>query len=574
LAGRKRSSCRAGEEEDINTIYMKKHSFLFLCLFLLAAPLVKAQDSRFAVHLSDKDPLHNPHSLEEPSEYLSQRAIERRRSMGIAPDLSDLPVSSRYIDSIRGWVHRIQNRSRWMNLLVVEAPDSVPSRLEAMAFVDSVKRIGPGASKEKGSSLRSVQSSDTSRSSKGNNPADSSLYGYAWEQIKMLNGHLLHQGGFQGEGLLIAVMDAGFKGADRMMAFDSLWANNRVRDIRDFEDHDGQVFDAHTHGTMVLSVMATNMPGMYRGTAPGADFLLLRTEVSGSEYISEEYNWIAAAEFADSAGADIINSSLGYSTFDDSTQNHTYPDMDGATTPITRAASMAAAKGILVVSSAGNLGNDPWNYIGAPADADSIITVGAVDPNRNYASFSSKGPSFDGRIKPEVAAQGVATVVQSLESMPSYANGTSFSAPVISGLMACLWQKYPQDSNMELRERLITHASQYANPDTLTGYGIPNFSRAAELGFESIGGQAIEIYPNPFRSSFQIKFPDVTTTEKNLMIEIYDILGKKAYTHILQDTVAGRTLTIDALAGYSPGLYLVKITLGQKLIRQEKIVKE
>jgi hypothetical protein len=545
-----------------------------LFLFLLASPLLQAQDSRYVVHLSDKDTTHNPYSLEEPSEYLSQRALERRSNMGIAIDMSDLPVSPRYTDSIRPWVHRIQNRSRWMNLLVVEAADSLTPVLQALSFVDSIQRIRPLGSQQKGSSLQAVQSSDTSRSDEQENPADSSMYGYAWEQIKMLNGHLLHQGGFEGEGLLIAVMDAGFKGVDRMMAFDSLWANNQVRDIRDFEDHDGQIFDAHTHGTMVLSVIAANMPGMYKGTASAADFLLLRTEVSGSEYISEEYNWIAAAEFADSAGADIINSSLGYSTFDDSTQNHSYREMDGSTTPITRAADLAASKGMLVVSSAGNLGNDPWNYIGAPADADSIITVGAVDPNRNYASFSSKGPSFDGRVKPEVAAQGVATVVQNLESMPSYANGTSFSAPIISGLMACLWQKYPEDNNMEIRERLITHSGQYNDPDTLTGYGIPNFSRAAGLGFESIGGQAIEIFPNPFRSSFSIRFPDVTSRGKNLLVEIYDIMGRKIYTQTLQDSIAGRIHTIDALAGHSPGMYLIKISLGQKVIRQEKIVKD
>jgi hypothetical protein len=553
---------------------MKPAYACLLFFFLLASPLLQAQDSRFVVHLSDKDTTNSPYSLEDPSEYLSPRAIERRSNMGIAIDMSDLPVSPRYIDSIRPWVQRIQNRSRWMNLLVVETADSLTPVLQAMSFVDTLERIRPRPPKKQGSSLQAIQRSDTSRSSQQENPADSSMYGYAWEQIKMLNGHLLHQGGFQGEGLLIAVMDAGFKGVDNMMAFDSLWANNQVRDIRDFEDHDGQIFDSHTHGTMVLSVIATNMPGMYRGTAPQADFLLLRTEVSGSEYISEEYNWLAAAEFADSAGADIINSSLGYSTFDDSSQNHSYQDMDGATTPITRAADLAASKGMLVVSSAGNLGNDPWNYIGAPADADSIITVGAVDPAGQYASFSSKGPSFDGRVKPEVAAQGVATVVQNLESMPSYANGTSFSAPIISGLMACLWQKYPQDNPMEIRERLISHSSQYSNPDTMTGYGIPNFSRAAELGMESIGTEAIEIFPNPFRSNFRIRFPDVSSRDETLLIEIHDIMGRKIYTQTLQDSIAGRLLTIDALEGYPPGMYLIKISLGQQVIRQQKLVKD
>lgn len=553
---------------------MQKHCLLVLLIFLSAAPLLKAQSSRYAVHFTDKDTASNPYTLEEPGEYLSKRALGRRTRMGIPLRLNDLPLSPRYIDSIRPHVERIQNRSRWMNLLVVETADSLVPAISKKPFVESVKYIRPLSQKKPSSAPSSTQSTDTSRMKKEKNVSDSALYGYAWNQIQMLNGHLLHQSGYEGQDQRIAVLDAGFKNADKMVAFDSIWMNNQVVGIKDFEEHDGQVFDSHAHGTMVLSVIAANLPQVYRGTASKADFLLLRTEVNGSEYISEEYNWLAAAEYADSAGADIINSSLGYSTFDDSTQDHHYRDMDGNTTPVTRAADMAASKGILVVSSAGNQGNDPWHYIGAPADADSIIAVGAVDQNRNYASFSSTGPSYDERIKPEVAAQGISTVVQNSESLPAYANGTSFAAPIISGLMACLWQKFPDLSNWQIREKLIKNASQYANPDSLLGYGIPNFSSSAGLNLQMLGEEAIKIYPIPFKKHFFIEVPEVQLEGKPLHMEIYDILGRKIVSQPIHEAVSGSTVRINALAEYAPGMYLIKLYLDQKVIREEKILKE
>lgn len=552
---------------------MKKHYLLLMAGFIIALHSLQAQDSRFVVHLSDKDTANNPYSLEAPGEFLSQKALDRRSRFGIEPDMSDLPLSPRYTDSISRLVSRIQNRSRWFNLLVVEAPDSVAPFIKNKPFVDSLARVAPAPSAGKKNTQQPAQNTQAHHYAAITSTLDSSAYGYTWRQIQMLKGHHLHQGGYQGRGLTIAIMDAGFQNADKLPAFDSLRTNNQIKSTADFEDHDGNVYESDRHGTMVLSVIAANIPGVYRGTAPKADFILLRTEVTGSEYISEEYNWIAAAEYADSAGTNIINSSLGYSTFNDSTQDHTYQDLDGNTTPITRAADMAAAKGMLVVSSAGNLGNDSWRYISAPADADSIITVGAVDERGNHASFSSVGPTADGRIKPEVAAQGVATAVASPDSSLLYGNGTSFSAPIITGLMACLWEKYPNLNNMQLRDKLIRNASQWDNPDSLTGYGIPNFSMAGNLGFETLAPKAVRSYPNPFRKHFILSLPTINLKDQTLSIDIYDIMGKKRFTQQFTNTLPPQ-VRIDALHDAPPGIYLVKISLNHELVTKEKIIKE
>ena len=295
----------------------------------------------------------------------------------------------------------------------------------------------------------------------------------------------------------IAVIDAGFINADILPAFDSLWINNQILGQRDFVDGDNWVLDAHTHGMVILSILGANLPNELMGSAPKANYWLLRSEDAGSEYRIEEENWVSAAEFADSAGVDVINTSLGYSTFDDTLQNYNYKDMDGRTTRISRGAVKAASKGILVVVSAGNERNKLWKYITAPADADSILAVGAVDEFGTLASFSSVGPSSDGRIKPDVAAQGVGTVAQGLGGLIG-CNGTSCSSPVIAGLAACLWQANKQMSNVEIIEMIKQSSSQYQNPDTLTGYGLPNFANAlsqigADLPYSSI--HIKDIYP-------------------------------------------------------------------------------
>ncbi len=553
---------------------MKKNYMLLFLLFFLALPLLRAQESRYAVYLTDKDTAHSSYSLEDPGAFLSERALQRRERQGIELDLRDLPVAPRYLDSIRPRVKRIQNRSKWLNLVVIEAPDTTVAELNKKNFVQSTRRIAPVDPPASESPKKGLSDLDTTEKKAAQMAFDSSLYGYTWHQTKMLNGHLLHQAGYQGENMLIAVLDAGFQNVDVLPVFDSLRAFGQIRGTHDFEDHDGSVYEHHQHGTMVLSVMAGNIPGVYRGTAPRADYLLCRTEVTRSEYISEEYNWIAAAEYADSAGADLINSSLGYSTFDDSAQDHSYQEMDGNTTPITRAADLAASRGMMVVSSAGNQGNDPWHYIGAPADADSIITAGAVGPHGDYVSFSSTGPTFDERIKPEVAAQGLMTAVQNVDSSFVAGSGTSFSAPIITGLTACLWQKFRQRTPMEIREKILRSASQYQNPDSLTGYGIPNFSASAQLSLEKLGQKSIRVYPIPFKSHFFIDLPLSPKKEQTLTIEIYDMMGRKIYLNRYTGMIPTGRIRIDSLSNRSPGIYLLQLSIDQQILLKKKLLKQ
>ncbi|MBS3770100.1 MAG: S8 family serine peptidase [Bacteroidales bacterium] len=552
---------------------MKKNLWILFVIFLATNTSTFAQSSRFLIEFTDKDTINNPFILSDPEEFLSERAIDRRERYGIPLEISDLPLSPRYIDSIKPYLNTLQNKSKWMNSLVAEVDSVSLDSIRSFSFVKNLKFLAPPISAPSKKDLSGIQVKDTSELKEATTVSDSIYYGYLWEPISMLNGHLLHKHSHRGDNMVIAVLDAGFRNVDKLPVFQYIRQNNQILGTRDFAENDSQVYDTHSHGTMVLSLMAGYIPEVYIGTAPEAEYWLLRTEVGGSEYLIEEYNWIAGAEFADSAGTDIINSSLGYTTFDDSTQNHTFQDMNGETTPISKAASMAASKGMLVVSSAGNQGNEIWQYISAPADADSIISVGSVDPNGKYAFFSSTGPTYDGRIKPELAAQGISNVVQNVDSSFIMTHGTSFSTPIISGLAACLWQKFPELSNIELKEKLIRNANQYASPDSLLGYGIPNFARAGDIRIEDLNKSSVEIFPNPFKNHFYINIPDVNTGEGPIYLEIYDLMGRKILNRQFTKTTAGNRIRINALSDTPTGIYLIKLSLNPDYTIKQKIVK-
>jgi hypothetical protein len=312
------------------------------------------------------------------------------------------------------------------------------------------------------------------------------------------------------------------------------------------------------------------------GTAPHAQFLLLRSEDVNSEYIIEEYNYASAAEYADSAGADVIHSSLGYTTFDDPSQDHTYADMNGNTAPATIAADLAAKKGIIVTSSAGNEGNSAWNFISVPADGDSVLAIGAVDQQATYSSFSSNGPSADGRIKPDVAAVGGGTFLY-MPFNPSVvqANGTSFSGPIMAGAAACLWQSWPSKKNMEVVQAIKRSANQYFSPDTLLGYGIPNFNIAysvlslGEINFPS--NQSLHIYPNPIIRGNTVNAYYFAATNENIQITLVDASGR-----VLDDknaNVNGGYNAIQLPILKTSGLYLLNIKSKNNNISKRIIVK-
>ena len=556
---------------------MKKMTALLLIVgFLIPANLL-AQSPRYLIEFSDKDTLNNPYSLENPGEFLSRKALKRRENQNIQIVLEDLPVSENYLDSIKQAGVHIQNRSRWLNSVVAEVDSSIIDTLNNISFIEDITFLAPPKKMSKKSEKSGMQKTEIiSEFQLKKEKIDSTTYGYAKNQVLMLNGNYLHEKGYQGEGKTIAVIDAGFLMSDTISVFDNLWNNGQILGHRDFEEHGHDLYQRgnSSHGTYVLSIIGAAMPGVLYGTAPKASFWLLRSEVASSEYLVEEYNWVAAAEFADSAGVDIINTSLGYTTFDDSSQSHAYSDMDGESTVVSKAASIAASKGILVIASAGNKGDDPWQYISAPADAKNILSVGAVDKYRDYASFSSVGPSSDNRIKPEVAAQGEGTFFATPDGSIAAGNGTSFAAPVVAGLSACLWQKYPDKTNYEIIDHILQSASQFDAPDSLKGYGLPDFEKAYALGTDDFKTSKLKVYPNPFRDSFYLKLPEVSVDEENVIISLYDVTGRKILVKNYSRDADGSPIKINPPKTIAKGVYFLSVKYHNDYQLKVKIVKQ
>ncbi len=532
--------------------------FLLLNFYYVQAQEKLAPDV-YLIRLTDKN--QNAYDLSHPEQFLSQRALQRRQRQSIALHINDLPVSQVYIDSLKRIGFEVLNCSKWFNAVSVRTTNAL--LLDKLFGVSFVKYMEQKKMLKSAQVIRNKFELQTT-------PVlfDSShFYGPSFSQIAIHKGNFLQSKGFRGQGMLIAVIDAGFFNARNMTGLDSLWMANRVLLTRDFVKAGGDVFAADQHGAEVLSVIAATEPGSLEGTAPKASFLLLRSEDVSSEYPVEEFNWVAATELADSLGVDVINTSLGYTTFDDPTLNHTYVDMNGHTAISSIAAGVAASKGMIVVVSAGNEGSVPWRYISAPADADSVLTAGAIDIKGIPATFSSRGPTYDRRIKPDVVAVGNGTVIQTVFNTFERANGTSFSAPIITGLTACLWQACPDKSNMEIIRAIQQYSSQYATPDSILGYGIPDFkyalyalnpSQQPEPGY-------INLYPNPFTSQFTIEFDAIPEGAVNVLI--FDVTGRKLYE---KQESASKTIpnkiVINQLVSLSRGLYIVKIFSGSKTL--------
>lgn len=454
---------------------MKK--LLIVCLFIAAGVSVHAQE-RFWVFFTDKGE-ETTCRLASPETFLSSMAIAKKSEKGIEITESDLPVHAAYVDALEARQLEVVSTSRWLNAAVVEAPFARREEVETLGFVRETRRVYTLVSNRSAADPEDLQQWMGEHLPKqGTNVFD---YGEASIQNTMINIQALHNKGFSGRGVRVALFDSGFDGVDTVDAFDSLWVQNRVIAWYDFVDKDTTVFRSDSHGTQVLSTIAANLSGEMIGTAPHASFLLCRTEDARSETQQEEHNWVAAVEWADSMGADVIHSSLGYSEFDDDEDSYTYDDMDGNTAIITRAADMAASKGIIVTTSAGNEGTDSWHYITAPCDGDSVLCVGAVTRTGKRSSFSSFGPAADGRIKPDVVALGSNTTVASPRNYITSSQGTSFSGPIIAGMVACLRQAHPKRSNMDIIQAVRLSSDQFDFPDDEYGYGIPNAGMADSL---------------------------------------------------------------------------------------------
>jgi subtilisin family serine protease len=389
--------------------------------------------------------------------------------------------------------------------------------------------------------------------------------------VTMLNGQPLHNTGYYGKGILIAVLDGGFTNADQASSLAKLRINNGIWATRDFVSNTEYVYNSSTHGTAVLSILAGDIPGEIEGTAKEASFLLLKTEDVESEYPCEEDFWVAGAEFADSSGADIISSSLGYYNFDDPSLNYKISDLDGNSAFVTRAADIAASKGILVVNSAGNERDQIWRYIIFPSDGDSVLAVGAADGINKISSFSSCGPAADKRIKPDNTAMGVSVPVQASIDKIGRSNGTSFSCPVLSGMAACLMQAVPGATNSDIIEALHMSADRYNVPDSLYGYGIPDMSAALNIlqdKYVNIPDKLTSVGPNPTTGNIEITFRE---PPGSLRVEIISMSGRMIFLNYIPD-FAGRTYRITELQNREQGIYLIRLITGDGVF-VHKIIK-
>lgn len=457
-------------------LHMFKQIILLGCCIGMLFSTLSAQDAVWVL-LSDKGP-HTAEQLATPEHILSPAALTRRASKGITVEETDLPVYKAYIDALGATGAQILGQSRWVNAVAVSANSQDLNRIMALPFVLDTKPVqtlkAAGYHQDADIPLPPHQRAAWEEEL----PFD---YGDAVMQNTMLNIHKLHAKGFTGKGVRIALFDSGFDAVDTMDVFKKLWEKKQIVAWHDFVDNDETVFREDDHGTSVMSTIGANLPGEMVGMAPDATFILCRTEDAGSETQQEEYNWLAAVEWADSVGVDVIHSSLGYSEFDGDKGNYTYENMDGNTAIITRAADLAARKGIIVTTSAGNEGSGSWHYLTAPCDADSVLCVGAISKTGRRASFSSWGPSADGRVKPDVVALGSRTTVASRRNYITKSDGTSFSGPIIGGFVACLRQAHPDRSNIDIIRAVRMSGDQYNTPDAEYGYGLPDAAFADSL---------------------------------------------------------------------------------------------
>jgi serine protease AprX len=534
-------------------IMLKKH---FTILLILGAQTLQAQIGKYLVLFKDKN--NNTFSIDKPTEFLSARAIERRKKNNVATTAFDLPPTKSYVDGLKAAGATVWYTSRWLNAALVLADSATAAKIKALPYVKGFEANRPLNLAANGKTARV-------RSKFENEKVDSLNYGNATRQSDMIGIQNLHQYGIQGQNMLIAVLDDGFNKVDKNTYLKHLFDDKRVLSTYDFVRNTANVYDVGGHGNLVLGTMAANTNGKIIGTAPMASYALFRTEDAPTEKLIEEANYLFACEKADSLGADLINTSLGYTTYDYSGYNHSYTDMNGDKTLVTRAADWAARAGILACISAGNSGGDfSWPYIGAPADADSVITVGAVTTNSIKVGFSSIGPSADGRIKPDIAAMGSGIVTTSVnannETVLNSASGTSFSSPIFCGLAACFWQYNNKLTMMQVREALLKLGNQANLPDNLLGYGIPKIVNLI-LPNEAILLPNTAIYPNPSSNQLFVKIPE-KTTETSLSIQIS---GTNGIHTQLKSNQQNQIISLH-ISNLPPGMYIGRLILNGKAI--------
>lgn len=549
---------------------MKHFSLLWLFLGLSVA-LFAQSPTCYRIYLSDKN--NTPYSIDNPSEFLSQRAIDKRTRFNIPITEQDLPVNPQYKQQILALHAEIQPLavSKWMNTFTIYCPDStVLPQILNLPFVDSMEAVGnyvlydAPVYQHPENPIPMVHSSSIPTK-------DAIDYGEGLAQIALFNGVPLHEEGFHGEGMLIAVIDGGFFGIENTNFYQDLVNSGRFYGhyslMPNFVDTLTSGWD-EVHGTVVTSAMAANTNGELVGTAPGASYALIHTEWVGSEEIIEEDFWANGAEIADSLGADVINSSLGYRMFPDFPQNDiTYENMNGVHSIASRCATILGQKGVIVCVAAGNDGNSEFYHISRPGDAFDILCVGACTSDSIIASFSSRGYSYDGRVKPDIISQGVETACYNPFNMLEFSNGTSLATPVAAGMCACLWQAMPCYTSTQIMQMIRESGHLYDNPNPEFGYGIPNFYQiyASHVGINDYKPLNISVYPNPATDKLYL-----TNLDGDIQsVSIYNA----ACQLVLQHAVNGNPLIEINVTSLPEGFYVGTATMKDNQKATFKFVK-
>lgn len=534
---------------------------IIILLFFILAGSMFSQDL-VLIKFNDKPSADT--YFDNPLLMLSQKALDRREKYNIDLTIQDVPVETTYVTQVEALGIEPIAVSKWFNGVFAWCNSTQILQAEALSFVTEVETFVQNEFKTSNGIPLTDKFQVPNENDQGQDGILDFVYGYTETQVTQLNLQYLHNLGFTGEGITIAILDNGFPGVNTEDGFAYIRNNGQIKGGYNFIDNNENYYERGTHGTVVLSTIGGYIENQFVGTAIDADFYLFITENTDHELPDEEVNWIAAAERADSIGVDVINTSLGYNEFDDPRYDYTYEDMDGQTAFITRGAQIAAEKGIMVVNSAGNSGNNPWYYITAPADGIDVFTIGAVRSDNTAASFSSFGPTADGRIKPDVDALGSGAAVIEPNGEIQFSSGTSFSSPIMAGAMACFIQAFPEVHPAVMREKVRQSAHLYQNPTDQLGYGIPDFGEAYEdiMSVQDLNQESIvEIYPNPTSGIVNIQ------SEKNIkQIQLISVEGK-----IVRKYKNENQLNIQDLP---KGVYVLKVQLENGKMEVKKLIKK
>ncbi len=505
-------------------------------------------------------------SIANPISILTQEAIDRKELQNTPIDERDVPVNENYISQIKDATGiSVFSKSKWMNCVYVKGTQANIEDLLDLSFVSHVEYANKDLNSFSGYNPlgdKFILENTTSRITYN--------YGAAANQIEMLSGDFLHEEDFTGNGMIIGVLDAGFPTVNTNPGFANMVSEGRLLGTYDFQARQVGVDGTSSHGTITSSDIGGFLQDQFVGTAPEASFYFFVTEYTPTETPVEEAHWVEALERADSLGVDVINTSLSYKGYDNNNYTHTYEDLDGQTTFAARGGNIAFDKGMILLTSAGNSGNTSSSFCGTPADSPGVLTVGAVDSYGNYASFSSIGPTIDGRIKPDIMAQGSNSAVINTGGNVDFSSGTSLSSPIMAGVVACLWQARPETPNGQLMQIIRESSSLYNSPTNQMGYGIPNFEDAYNtlitLGIEDeFLLSNFALYPNPVSSKVNVSFPEEIHTAE---FSVFSIIGNEVLTTKI-DSIRN---TVD-ISSLNTGIYIATISSHGKRI-SFKLIKE